>query len=170
MANFLDIVNEDDKIVGKATFKEAHQQNLLHRFTRILVVNNDGDFVLHTRPPHYTDAHKLDSAGGHVEFGESYINGALRELEEEMGITVSADDLNLLGNIRYKNLESPYPENMIGQAFFVKHNGPYTAQVEEVGENWVTISPKELEDTINKNNSKISRKVIASFKHWNHIK
>lgn len=36
------------------------------------------------------------SAGGHINLGESLVEGAVREVKEEIGVEVSADDLNFV--------------------------------------------------------------------------
>lgn len=112
----LDVIDENDNVIGQAEFKEVHKNSLLHRFVRILVENNNGEFVLSKRSPNITDSGMIDSAGGHVSSGETYEQTAYRELEEEYGI--KAKDLTLIGKIEDRTrLEK---ENMLGQLFYYK--------------------------------------------------
>jgi 8-oxo-dGTP pyrophosphatase MutT (NUDIX family) len=50
-------------------------------------------FLLQKRGPRVEDAGQWDYFGGGVDPGENVFQGAVRELEEEGGITVSTDDL-----------------------------------------------------------------------------
>lgn len=43
------------------------------------------------------------SAGGHVDVGEDPLTGALRELKEEIGVSLSSDDLEFLCAYRVKD-------------------------------------------------------------------
>ena len=82
------IVDENNNVVGSAARRDMRAQNLCHRSTYILVFNSQGDVYVQKRTkikdifPGYYDP----AAGGVVLAGESYLEGAKRELEEEMGI------------------------------------------------------------------------------------
>ena len=82
------IVNEQNIVVGTAPRREMRTENLPHRSTYILVFNSQGALYVQKRTltkdvfPGYYDP----AAGGVVLAGESYEAGAVRELEEEMGI------------------------------------------------------------------------------------
>lgn len=87
----LDIVDDQDNVVGQATRWLAHSQGLKHRAVHILVFNRAGQlFLQHRSASKDTYPNCWDSsAAGHVEAGETYDTCALRELEEELGITPS---------------------------------------------------------------------------------
>jgi 8-oxo-dGTP pyrophosphatase MutT (NUDIX family) len=82
------IVDEQNNLVGAAPRREMRARRLPHRSTYILVFNSRGELYVQKRTltkdvfPGYYDA----AAGGVVLAGESYAQGARRELEEEMGI------------------------------------------------------------------------------------
>ena len=72
-----------------ATRAEVHAQRLTHRAVHVFVFNKRGDLLLQKRSllkdmcPGLWDS----SVSGHLDSGESYETAAIRELEEEMGIT-----------------------------------------------------------------------------------
>jgi isopentenyldiphosphate isomerase len=82
------IVDEHNKVIGAVPRREMRAKNLPHRSTYILVFNTQGELYVQKRTmskdvfPGYYDA----AVGGVVLTGESYEQGAVRELEEEMGI------------------------------------------------------------------------------------
>jgi 16S rRNA (adenine1518-N6/adenine1519-N6)-dimethyltransferase len=84
-----DVVDADDQVVGQATRREVHEKNLLHRAVHVFVVNRHGEVLLQKRS-RFKDAHPGvwdSSVAGHLDAGESYDSAAVRELEEEMGIS-----------------------------------------------------------------------------------
>jgi 16S rRNA (adenine1518-N6/adenine1519-N6)-dimethyltransferase len=84
-----DVVDMDDQVTGQATRKEVHEKNLLHRAVHVFAVNRHGELLLQKRS-RFKDAHPSvwdSSVAGHLDAGEDYASAAIRELEEEMGIT-----------------------------------------------------------------------------------
>ena len=42
MTEYVDIVDEDDKVIGKATWKEMMDNSLLHRTSNVIIFNSKG--------------------------------------------------------------------------------------------------------------------------------
>ncbi len=88
MHELLDIVSANDTVLGCATRTEIHRTNRLHRAVHMLVQNPNGEVYLQKRAatkdvnPNCWDS----SAAGHVDSGEHYLDAAVRELMEELGI------------------------------------------------------------------------------------
>ncbi|MEU1089222.1 NUDIX domain-containing protein [Streptomyces sp. NPDC005892] len=85
----LDIVDENDEVVGRATRGEATARGLRHRCVFIEARDAEGRVFVHRRtatkmlfPSHYDMF-----VGGVVGAGESYDEAALREAEEELGVS-----------------------------------------------------------------------------------
>ncbi|MFF3394887.1 NUDIX hydrolase [Streptomyces sp. NPDC002669] len=85
----LDIVDENDVVVGQAPRGEATARGLRHRCVFIEVRDADGRLFVHRRtstklvfPSRYDMF-----VGGVVGAGESYEEAALREAEEELGVS-----------------------------------------------------------------------------------
>lgn len=81
------VVNEKDKVVGRTTLAESHKNRQWHRIVHVLVFNNEGRLLLQKRGksealPLFWDA----SVGGHVEASETYVQAAVKECREELGL------------------------------------------------------------------------------------
>ncbi len=84
----LDVIDENDVVVSKATRKEVHSKGLPHRAVHIFLFNTSGQIYVQRRSAS-KDSHplKLDSsAAGHLDSGENYAQAAARELLEELSI------------------------------------------------------------------------------------
>ena len=85
------VVDEEDRVTGEKPRSEVHGNNLRHRAVHLFIFNQRGDLFLQKRSP-WKDRHPLlwdSSAAGHVEAGEDYDETARRELQEELGVSVS---------------------------------------------------------------------------------
>jgi isopentenyldiphosphate isomerase len=84
----VDLVDEEDRVVGRATRKEVRSKNLLHRSVGVLCRTSQGGIYVHRRTttkdvfPGLYDMF----AGGVVGVGEDYEAAARREIREELGI------------------------------------------------------------------------------------
>ena len=85
------IVDEEGRVVGKATRGECHDgSKRLHPVVHLHVFNSAGELYLQKRPE-WKDIQpgKWDTAvGGHIDYGETPEEALLREVREELGITV----------------------------------------------------------------------------------
>ena len=86
-----DVVNQRDEVVDRAPRSEVHARGLLHRAVHVLVFNARGEVFLQKRSmrkdrqPGVWDS----SASGHVDAGEDYDTCAVRELREEIGLSLA---------------------------------------------------------------------------------
>ncbi len=86
-----------DRPLGIMPLSEVHRQSLFHRSVLILVYNPQGKVYLQKRAASkslYPGRYDV-SASGHVQAGESRLEAAIRELDEELGIAV--DSLRVVG-------------------------------------------------------------------------
>jgi isopentenyldiphosphate isomerase len=122
------IVNEHNHVVGTAPRREMRAKRLPHRSTYILVFNSQGELYVQKRTlikdvfPGYFDV----AAGGVVLAGETYEQGAERELEEEMGIC--GMPLNRLFDFYFEDDHT----RLWGCAFSCVYDGMVVLQEEEV--------------------------------------
>ncbi len=92
---FLEVVDEKNQVIGLASRKEIHKRGLRHRSVHIFIFNNRGDLYLQKRSPskdQYPE-HWDTSAAGHTDPGESALEAAQRELEEELGLKVPLKEI-----------------------------------------------------------------------------
>lgn len=85
----LDIVDEHDRVVGQAPRSEAYARRLRHRCAFVQVRDAAGRVFVHRRTARKLVFPSLYDmfVGGVVGAGESYDEAALRETEEELGVS-----------------------------------------------------------------------------------
>jgi isopentenyl-diphosphate delta-isomerase type 1 len=96
------IVNENDEVIGKITRKEAHKSpQITHRASIILVFDKQGGFLIQKRSltKDTSPGCWSCSVGGHVDYGEKYLDVAVRETKEELGINVNSENFQVLGKM-----------------------------------------------------------------------
>lgn len=97
---YLDIVDENGEPTGRVIDREtAHSEGIRHRTAHLWLLRKGPDgrlqILLQKRSyvkPSFPGCYDISSAG-HIPAGDDYIPSALRELEEELGITAQADEL-----------------------------------------------------------------------------
>lgn len=84
----VNIVNEQDEIIGETSISEAQKHGYFHRIARVMLEDSDGRVLLQKRVPgkHLWPDAWDNSAAGHVDAGEAYEVAAARELAEEIGV------------------------------------------------------------------------------------
>ncbi len=83
----LDIVDEDDQVVGRASRRDVHAAGHLHRAVHLFLVDNRKRILLQRRSDAKADWPGCwdSSASGHVVSGQGYDEAMVREAEEEIG-------------------------------------------------------------------------------------
>lgn len=127
-SELVDVVDAQDRVVGRATRGEMRARRLRHRATYLLVFNGRGELFVHLRtatkdvyPSHWDVA-----VGGVVAAGESYDEGARRELAEEVGIHGVRPQV--LFDLAYEDATN----QVNGRVYRVTWDGPLALQAEEV--------------------------------------
>jgi len=128
---FFDIVDDNDRVIGTAPRSECHgNPALVHRAAHVLVFNRAGQLLLQKRSP-YKDIQpgRWDtSVGGHLDPGENYLEAAVREMGEELGL--SGLPLTFLYHSKIRNeMES---ENIA--TYLTCHEGPFDFSRREIDE------------------------------------
>ena len=87
--------------LGTLCQKEAHAKGLWHRAAHVWFVNSNKEVLVQKRAEHIVShPGQYDiSAAGHLSAGDSPIVGALREVEEELGIKLQEKDLIKIGEV-----------------------------------------------------------------------
>jgi isopentenyl-diphosphate delta-isomerase type 1 len=125
---YMDIVNEDDEVVGRDTRANVHARHEIHRGVHVFVVNARGELLLQLRSATNATypAHWDASVGGQVVAGETYLQAARRELAEELGCR--ADTLELVG--KYNSYSARQREKRT--LFVHRCDGPFDPQADEI--------------------------------------
>jgi isopentenyldiphosphate isomerase/intracellular septation protein A len=126
---WLPLVDEQGKIIGKALRSQCHSGNkLLHPVVHLHVFNSQGELFLQKRPMNkQVQPGKWDTAvGGHVVLGETIEVSLLREAQEELGIDGFKADLIL----KYQwNSEI---ESELVFCFITQYNGAFNLSTTEL--------------------------------------
>ena len=98
----LDVVNENDEVIGRELRSIVHANGLLHREIHLWLITPDKKIVMQQRSIRKeTNPGLLTlAAGGHVESGSTYAQTALIELEEETGQKLLAEDVHYFRTYR----------------------------------------------------------------------
>lgn len=85
----LAVVDENDQVIGEQRRDVIHRDQLKHRAVHVFVMNRKGELFLQKRSRLKDKCPGLwdSSAAGHVDAGEDYPTCAIRELEEELGLS-----------------------------------------------------------------------------------
>ena len=122
-----DVVDEDDRVLGQSERSHVHSEGLLHRAVHVFVFNKGGDLYLQKRSVLKDSSPGLwdSSASGHLDVSEEYHCAAIRELSEELGISLEVD---LICSIK--------PSENTGWEFVrlyrCEHNGPFNLPYSEI--------------------------------------
>ncbi len=144
----IDIVSENDEVIGKATKDDAQGKGLRHRIVRICLEDPAGNILIQKRQadkelyPGCWDS----SAAGHVDSGEDYEMAAERELYEELGVVTRLEEA------KYYQSEGKFDWRIL-KRFNKLYTGvipaetSFTLQSDEVSDvRWVTRA--ELQDMV----------------------
>jgi isopentenyl-diphosphate delta-isomerase type 1 len=157
-----DVVDEHDRVTGRAPRREVHATGLRHRAVHVLVFNSAGRVYLQKRSmtkdtfPGAWDS----SCSGHVDSGEDYDTTAVRELREEIGLHVDAPPQRLfkLGACDDTGQEFVW-------VYRLEHDGPLLpnpAEVERGG--W--FSPEEITAWVERAPQEFARAFRRIWNDW----
>ena len=131
----LDVVNEKDQFVRKATRKEVREKALLHRVSRVIIKNKDDKFLIckrsktKDRNPGLWDIGVAET----VISGDSYESTAMRGLLEELGIA-GISNIQMIHSLLFKIKYSSPNHNIFLKVYFLKYGGKIKLQAEEIDE------------------------------------
>jgi isopentenyldiphosphate isomerase len=84
----IQIVNERDEPIGGMPITKSYEQGLIHRVVYVIVEDEHRNILVQKRSPYMVSQPNCwdISAAGHVDFGEEYLDAAIRETHEELGL------------------------------------------------------------------------------------
>ena len=140
MDEYIDIVSETGVPTGKVALKsEAHKFGWWHNTIHLWLYTTESEVLLQQRS-HKKSIYPLlwdVSAAGHIDAGESFIDAAIRETKEELGLGLDKNELQKIGV--HKHLSSyengTIKDNEFHQVYIAQLKvdlGELTPQVDEV--------------------------------------
>lgn len=101
---YWDLYNEDKQLLGKTIKRgEKLEEGEYHLVVGIWTVTPEGKILLTQRHPDKDWGLLWECSGGGVLAGESSLEGAVRELKEEIGVEVTEAGLQFMGSLRTKH-------------------------------------------------------------------
>lgn len=93
-----DVYDENRKPLGYTVKREKFDSlnNEYHIVVHIWIKNSKGEYLIQKRSSNKKEGLKWAWTGGSVLMGENSIDGAVREVKEELGLTVDKEKLTLL--------------------------------------------------------------------------
>lgn len=127
---YIDIVDENGMPTGETVErKTAHEKGIRHRTAHVWIarkVDGRSQILLQKRCQNkdsFPGCYDISSAG-HIPAGANYISSALRELNEELGVTVSAGQLIECGmrtlDVDAKFYGKPFLDRQVSKVFLLK--------------------------------------------------
>ena len=133
---WFDVVDERNRVIGKAPRGEVHRRKLRHRAVHILVFNTRGELFLQQRALWKDDFPGVwdSSSAGHVSAGDGMDETALREVAEELGVELPETPRRIF--------DLPATEATGWEfcgVYRAEHEGPFVLQASEIrGGGWFT--------------------------------
>ncbi len=163
------IVDENDNVVGVYP-RRNHADGQLHRETAVFILNEKNEILIQER----TNSGRLDySAAGHFPHYENYLDGIIREVQEELGIKI--DKLKFIKIAKHRvNIEvKGRPKNDRFVTFF-EVKGNYNIEDFKIEEEEVKsikyYSIKELKKIMKQEPERLTRGFPESLKIYLRIK
>jgi 8-oxo-dGTP pyrophosphatase MutT (NUDIX family) len=141
----LDIVDASDQVIGRSPRGEAYARGLRHRCVAVFVRDGSGRIFVHRRTPDKLIFPAMYDmfVGGVVGAGETYDDAALREAEEELGVSGLPRPASLFSFL----FEGPEGHTWWSRVYEVRCDLPVNPQVEEVA--WhAFLTEEELEQRL----------------------
>lgn len=137
---YIDVISPDGDLTGVSKPRSSvHQEGDWHRSVHVWILNNTHELLIQRRAfekenhPGLWDV----SCAGHITAGDSSRQAAVRELKEELGLTIQPDALERMFTIEshYVLNDGTYIDNELVDVYLLRKNiylNSLTLQSEEV--------------------------------------
>lgn len=156
----LDVVDEEDNVVGVKTRTEVLEKNLRYRSVYFIVKNKNNEILITKRSMSKDKFPGLyEIPGGTVRSGEDYGACAKREIKEELGI--EGVDMKMIFSLNYEDDDN----NQIMKVYEVFYDGEIIPEEKEI-EEFFYISVDELIEMIIKDPENFPKNRIAILEKY----
>jgi isopentenyldiphosphate isomerase len=89
MVEFLDIVDDEDCVLGRASRQQCHEEKLTHRSVQFFIFDESGRILVNRRSSkkEFFGGQWSIVLGGHVTSGQTYYEAVIKEAKEEANIS-----------------------------------------------------------------------------------
>ena len=95
----LDIYNENGEFIGTEERDAVHEKGLWHKTVHCWLYDKEGNVFFQKRKDRGT---LYTTASGHLSAGESVTEAFQREIKEEIGLNIDANDATLVNVVPFK--------------------------------------------------------------------
>lgn len=149
------VVSENDEILGLMEKMEAHENGILHRAFSVFLFNDKGEMLLQKRASgkYHSPNQWTNAVCSHPKIDETYLEGAQRRLNEELGITANLTEK--FSFIYKADVGQNLWEHELDHVFTGNYEGNFALNEEEVSEIRY-ISMQQLDAEMNENPEKFT--------------
>lgn len=112
----IDVLDENGNKTGEIVSREeVHKLGLWHKCVHIWIVNGKGEVLLQKRSAQKIMSPNMwtTATSGHLSAGDSSIQGALRELGEEIGLHAKEEELQYLFTVKENTIKEHEGETIL---------------------------------------------------------
>ncbi|MCQ4034343.1 isopentenyl-diphosphate Delta-isomerase [Kaistella montana] len=144
------VVSENDEILGLMEKMEAHENGILHRAFSVFLFNDKGEMLLQKRASskYHSPNQWTNAVCSHPKINETYLEGAQRRLNEELGI--SADLTEKFSFVYKADVGQNLWEHELDHVFTGNYEGNFVLNEDEVSEIRY-ISMQQLDEEMKEN-------------------
>lgn len=155
----LDVINEQNKVIGTIGKSTAHRDGLLHRIVIGELINAKGQYCFVEQAGDRQDPGQYISLiGGHVGAGETADDALIRECQEECGFTPQS--IKFIGSTIYNREVISRKENHLFLVYQISFEGEPVLNHESIGFKWFSV--EEIEQIL-----KTSPNIFGAA--WHHV-
>jgi len=151
---YFDLLDENGNKTGKTKLRsEVHRDGDWHKAVHIWIINNKGDVLLQRRcATKDSNPNMLDiSCAGHLSAGDNSLDGAIRELKEELDLDVRPEELQFIKTLkRSSKYTATFINNEFDDLYILRTNktvDEMNFQKEEISEMFF-VSYKEFKNMV----------------------
>lgn len=154
MKELLTVYNEKLEEIGVASRYEVHQKGLKHKVVHCWIIEKDSDnasIYFQQRSFNKADFPGMYdiACAGHIDAGEKIENAMIREIEEEIGLSIGQSELKYIGR-KFETFEvEGFSDDEICEMYVLEVNKDTSFKLGEEVEDMVKVPFKEYEKWIN---------------------
>ena len=164
------LVDSEDKPIGTLPKMEAHEKGVLHRAFSVFILNQKGELMLQQRAHHKYHSPGLwtNTCCSHQREGEQNIEAGMRRLDEEMGFSVTLEEL--FSFIYKAPFDNGLTEHELDHVMLGHYEEVPQINTEEVAEwKWMSLIDIEADIALNPDEYTVWFKIIFE-RFFNHVK